>query len=185
MGGWPGQVSKCWFEEAEPIIASPTSSTHTESHRPTGPATQPLHRSLMSSRAEAGKLFHVPAPENPFMTHLALRWLLLVVGLWGEKLSWVGARSPLPGAVTLYGVYTSGAKTPAQGHGREAQGLVLARLATKSRKEGCGTAGLPPPTAEKADDGKTHGHPSPPRTPLVVHCFQGTPCNHQDDNVQR
>ena len=134
MGGWPGQVSKCWFEEAEPIIASPTSSTHTESHRPTGPATQPLHRSLMSSRAEAGKLFHVPAPENPFMTHLALRWLLLVVGLWGEKLSWVGARSPLPGAVTLYGVYTSGAKTPAQGHGREAQGFV--RTASNKVTEG-------------------------------------------------
>ena len=119
-------------------------------------------------------------PTSLLLAHLAL---LLVVGWWVEKLSWVGARSPLPGAVTLYGVYTSGAKTPAQGHGREAQGLVLARLATKSRKEGCGTAGLPPPTAEKADDGKTHGHPSPPRTPLVVHCFQGTPCNHQDDNV--
>ena len=57
------------------------------------------------------------------LAHLALRWLL-VVGWWGEKLSWVGARSPLPGAVTLYGVYTSGAKTPAQGHGLEAQGLV-------------------------------------------------------------
>ena len=56
------------------------------------------------------------------LAHLALLWLL-VVGWWGEKLSWVGARSPLPGAVTLYGVYTSGAKTPAQGHGREAQGL--------------------------------------------------------------
>ena len=121
-------------------------------------------------------------PTSLLLAHLAL---LLVVGWWVEKLSWVGARSPLPGAVTLYGVYTSGAKTPAQGHGREAQGLVLARLATKSRKEGCGTAGLPPPTAEKADDGKTHGHPSPTRTPLVVHCFQGTPCNHQDDNVQR
>ena len=95
------------------------------------------------------------------LAHLALIWLL-VVGWWVEKLSWVGARSPLPGAVTLYGVYTSGAKTPAQGHGREAQGLVLARLATKSRKEGCGTAGLPPLTAEKADDGKTHGQPSCP-----------------------
>ena len=58
------------------------------------------------------------------LAQLALLWLL-VVGWWlVEKLSWVGARSPLPGAVTLYGVYTSGAKTPAQGHGREAQGLV-------------------------------------------------------------
>ena len=155
MGGWPGQVSKCWFEEAEPIIASPTSSTHTESHQPTGPATtQPLHRPSMSSRAGGGKLFHIPA--------FGALGTQLVVGWWVEKLSWVGARSPLPGAVTLYGVYTSGAKTPAQGHGREAQGLVLARLATKSRKEGCGTAGLPPPTAEKADDGKTHTHPSCP-----------------------
>ena len=101
--------------------------------------------------------------KSLLLAHLALRWLL-VVGWWGEKLSWVGARSPLPGAVTLYGVYTSGAKTPAQGHGREAQGLprTCGRLATKSRKEGCGTAGLPPPTAEKADDGKTHGHPSCP-----------------------
>ena len=63
VGGWPGQVSKCWFEEAEPIIASPTSSTHTESpQQPTGPATQPLHRPSMSSRAAAGgKWFHIPA----------------------------------------------------------------------------------------------------------------------------
>ena len=182
MGGWPGQVSKCWFEEAEPIIASPTSSTHTESHQPTGLATQPLHRPSMLSSVRQQQ--EENCSTSLLLAHLALSWLL-VVGWWVEKLSWVGARSPLPGAVTLYGVYTSGAKTPAQGHGREAQGLVLARLATKSRKEGCGTAGLPPPTAEKADDGKTHGHPSPTRTPLVVHCFQGTPCNHQDDNVQR
>ena len=67
------------------------------------------------ARAAGGKLFHNPA--------FGALGTLMVVGWWGEKLSWVGARSPLPGAVTLYGVYTSGAKTPAQGHGREAQGL--------------------------------------------------------------
>ena len=122
MGGWPGQVSKCWFEEAEPIIASPTSSTHTESHQPTGLATQPLHRPSMSS---VGQEQEENCSTSLLLAHLALSWLL-VVGWWVEKLSWVGARSPLPGAVTLYGVYTSGAKTPAQGHGREAQGLVRA-----------------------------------------------------------
>ena len=74
VGVWPGQVSKCWFEEAEPIIASPTSSTHTESHRPTGPATQPLHRPSMSSRAAGGKWFHIPA--------FGALGTLMVVGCW-------------------------------------------------------------------------------------------------------